>query len=50
MQEISRVIEPYSMVEISYVCKQVGLPQTRIEKKLATMLLDQKFSGNTLLD
>uniref|UniRef100_A0A7E4VW12 PCI domain-containing protein n=1 Tax=Panagrellus redivivus TaxID=6233 RepID=A0A7E4VW12_PANRE len=44
-KEISRVIEPYKVVEMDHVARRIGLPKERVEKKLAQMLLDKKILG-----
>ncbi|KAL6730662.1 PCI domain protein [Ancylostoma duodenale] len=44
-KEISRVIEPYSEIDLVHIQRCVGLTQKQIEKAICTMLLDKKFSG-----
>ncbi|KAK6039012.1 PCI domain protein [Cooperia oncophora] len=44
-KEISRVIEPYSEVDLAHIVRCVGMNQKQIEKAISTMLLDKKFFG-----
>ncbi|OWZ27884.1 26S proteasome regulatory subunit N6 [Cryptococcus neoformans] len=44
-QNLIRVIEPYSAVELSWVASEVGQSLQVIEDKLSQMILDQKFCG-----
>ncbi|KIK19598.1 hypothetical protein PISMIDRAFT_620890 [Pisolithus microcarpus 441] len=44
-QNLLRIIEPYSVVEIDYVAKQVGQGRQDVEAKLSQMILDKVFYG-----
>uniref|UniRef100_A0A158P8H1 PCI domain-containing protein n=1 Tax=Angiostrongylus cantonensis TaxID=6313 RepID=A0A158P8H1_ANGCA len=44
-KEISRVIEPYSEIDLLHIVRCVGMTQKQVEKALSMMLLDKKFSG-----
>lgn len=44
-QNLVRVIEPYSAVELSWVAQEVGQSVQIVEEKLSQMILDQVFYG-----
>ncbi|KAH8998364.1 PCI domain-containing protein [Lactarius hatsudake] len=44
-QNLLRIVEPYSVVEIEYVAQQVGQGRQDVEAKLSQMILDKVFHG-----
>ena len=42
---LKKIIEPYSEVQIDFVAKSIGLPMERILQKLSEMILDEVIKG-----
>ena len=42
---LRKIIEPYSEVQIDYVAQQIDLPVDRVLTKLSEMILDEKIKG-----
>ncbi|KAK4290857.1 hypothetical protein Pmani_036277 [Petrolisthes manimaculis] len=44
-QNLCKIIEPYSKVQVAYVSETIGLAQDVVERKLSQMILDSKLTG-----
>ena len=44
-KDLTRIVEPYSYVQVAHVSSLVKLDKVTVEKKLAQMILDKKLSG-----
>lgn len=44
-QNLCRIIEPYSKVQVKHVSDKIKLSESEVEKKLSQMILDKKIQG-----
>ncbi len=44
-KNLKKIIEPYSVVEIDFITKSVGIQNSEILNKLSQMILDKKING-----
>lgn len=44
-QNLLKLIEPYSVIEISFISNKIGLSSSTVESKLSQMILDKVFYG-----
>merc|ERR1712146_624675 len=42
---LSKIVEPFSCVDIARVAELIDLPLPKVERKLSQMILDNKLSG-----
>jgi len=44
-QNLCRIIEPYSKIQVKFASEKIQLPEAQVEKKLSQMILDKKIEG-----
>lgn len=44
-QNLCKIIQPYSVVQVAFVAEKIQLPAAQVEKKLSQMILDGKVEG-----
>jgi 26S proteasome regulatory subunit N6 len=44
-QNLLRIIEPYSKVEVQHIANAINLPLEEVERKLSRMILDKTLNG-----
>lgn len=42
---LKKIIEPYTVVQIDYIAQSIGLPMDKILQKLSEMILDEVIKG-----
>jgi len=46
-KDLSRVVQPYSVVKISQVAEKIKLPEEEVKQHLTRMIQDGKISGKS---